>query len=144
MWSQLKKEMEKIARSKSSPVIVTRMSPEDIKKIYKHKEDIDLPSRSLDNIFEDILEDKPVKKDDSIKVRKTKHVEKRHMTPEEREKYSHPGQYGRKHDPMEGEFDKDKFMDFATHLENQKELDKEYKSDWKNKKKFPMGIKDDD
>lgn len=53
--------------------------------------------------------------------RKSGRCTTRRMTITERHKYSNPALYGRQHDPAEGEFDKDKHVNLAQHIEDLKE-----------------------
>jgi hypothetical protein len=119
MWDQLRKD----AKRKSSPVTTTYVDPKIIQEKYKSKEQDIIPSRGLDEIFE---ESEKIIKKDPIRKRKSGPVKTRQMTQEEREKYSKPLT-----DPMLDEFLKEKPDSWSNFIEEQNELDKEYKKERK-------------
>lgn len=140
MWEQLKdmasdKPLKKADRRKSSPIITTRVDPSVIKEKYKIREPEAVPSRGLEQSFgeEDVVERR-----EPVRKRKSGPTETRRMTEEEKIKYSRPLT-----DPSIDEFLKEKPVDWATFLEEQKELDKEYKAERKEMKKHPEGISEE-
>ena len=147
MWIDLQnianEELRKLAdrKGKSSPVITTYVDPEEIREKYKVKTEMDLPERSMSGVSDELLSEiDDAIKDDPIKAHKIRRHKSsptitHHMTKEEKEKYSNPSLFGRKSDPLQGEFDIDKRIDFNNLLEEQKELDKEYKDEWKEKRR---------
>ena len=123
-----------MAKRKSSPVSVSRMNPDEIRERYKPQ---DLPVFSDKPI--EFMEEEADLFPDAERKRRSGRTETRMMNREEREKYSNPSLYGRQVDPSLSldEFLKDKPADWATFLEDKKEMEADYKKERGAIKKNP-------